>query len=190
MNGIIHHPGGSVVEGPPKLWEVMVLYPSSFILWISFVICETPSINNWIENWNDPFQENVEVYSERAHINGNLFNIHLNLTKKTNYAVKYGSDSHYSELIQELTSWFWMGTWMWWVPNIWFHAAILQSGSELAEFSINWPSVQPENFLLDIALQFGCTTENSTEMVECLRGVSARRLINAEFTCPVNTSVA
>ena len=67
-----------------------------------------------------------------------------------------------------------------------FHGAILQSGSEMAFWSLHRPEEKPENYFRQVADQFNCTTTDTTEMVECLRLIDAVALNYARFECTVS----
>jgi len=57
-----------------------------------------------------------------------------------------------------------------------FQQAIMESGAENNIWSINNPSQSPENYIFQVAENLDCPTQNTAEMLSCLRSVSARDL--------------
>ena len=69
-----------------------------------------------------------------------------------------------------------------------FHQAILQSGTDLTPWAINFPAMKPIQFTIATAKKLNCTRNTNQEMVDCLREVESEKLRqNAVSSMPVCT---
>ena len=62
----------------------------------------------------------------------------------------------------------------------------MQSGSDLALWALNEPEQNPEDYTKQKAEELDCPTEDSQEMVDCLRTKSTYELRTAEWNCTVS----
>uniref|UniRef100_A0A3Q2T1A3 Neuroligin-4, X-linked-like n=1 Tax=Fundulus heteroclitus TaxID=8078 RepID=A0A3Q2T1A3_FUNHE len=60
-----------------------------------------------------------------------------------------------------------------------FHRAIIQSGSALASWAVNY---QPSKYAQQLGERVGCGIEDSTQLVTCLQGRSFRELVEENIT--------
>lgn len=60
-----------------------------------------------------------------------------------------------------------------------FHRAIIQSGSALASWAVNY---QPSKYARQLGERVGCGIEDSTQLVACLQGRSYRELVEQNVT--------
>jgi len=68
-----------------------------------------------------------------------------------------------------------------------FYQGIEESGSDGNLWTINWPGQEPENYIYQVAENANCTTIDTTEMVDCLKALSARDLRRADsIRCTVS----
>lgn len=70
-----------------------------------------------------------------------------------------------------------------------FNGAILESGSEVAIWAVNLPVSQPQNYSFAVASQLDCPTDDTTDMINCLRQVNASELYNTRFNCSVSNFI-
>ena len=67
-----------------------------------------------------------------------------------------------------------------------FHRVIAQSGTDMNFWSFNYPESSPETYTQKVAQNVNCPTEDSFEMMDCLRGVEQWMLKNnSGFSCTV-----
>lgn len=60
-----------------------------------------------------------------------------------------------------------------------FHRAIIQSGSALASWAVNY---QPSKYARQLGERVGCGIDDSTQLVACLQGRSYRELVEQNIT--------
>ncbi|MEQ2177656.1 Neuroligin-4, X-linked, partial [Goodea atripinnis] len=60
-----------------------------------------------------------------------------------------------------------------------FHRAIIQSGSALASWAVNY---QPSKYARQLGERVGCGIDDSTQLVTCLQGRSYRELVEQNIT--------
>lgn len=60
-----------------------------------------------------------------------------------------------------------------------FHRAIIQSGSALASWAVNY---QPSKYARQLGERVGCGIDDSTQLVACLQGRSYRELVEQSIT--------
>ena len=63
---------------------------------------------------------------------------------------------------------------------------MLQSGTEYSPWALHVPDAKPEDFIEDVASQFGCPIDDTEMMVDCLRTIDALSLYEARYNCTVS----
>ena len=66
-----------------------------------------------------------------------------------------------------------------------FNRAIYQSGSDVTLWAVNYPESEPENYTKQVATQLDCPTEDSSSMIDCLRGKDAADVVDPGVDCTV-----
>lgn len=64
-----------------------------------------------------------------------------------------------------------------------FHQAILESGTDMSFWAINWPAQQPSDYTRQVAVKNNCPTDDNRQMVDCLKQVPWEYLWNSTIKC-------